>query len=38
VLRNALFSYCKIDACKLNDDRTNSTESTYKFTAGNAQY
>ena len=38
VLCNAPFSYCKLDACKLNDDRTNNTESTCKFTAGNAQY
>lgn len=38
VLCNAPFSYCKIDACKINGDRTNNTESTCKFTAGNAQY
>jgi hypothetical protein len=36
--RCAMFSYCKTDACKLNDDRTNNTESICKFTAGNAHY
>jgi len=36
--RCAVFSYCKTDACKLNDDRTNNTESICKFTAGNAHY
>jgi hypothetical protein len=38
VLCNAPFSYCKIDACKLNGNRTNNTENTCKFTVGNAQY
>jgi len=38
VLRSTPFSYCKIDVCELNGDRTDNTESTCKFTARNAHY